>query len=423
MPVSETIVFEPRPENMFERHILEYFERSRDLCPKIEAIYGKWRFEDLIPGMSDFDTRFLVSSDTDAADWVRMSKAVGRVHTEICREYPDRARLLEHLPGINLSWREIKDPRFYYPEFHQWTGYFGNSAKRDHLAGHLASIPWSESDELFNLRKFALYFTPYNRSIDPPINLGPFESKYPLHSRFMHYFCPPLQCAVSLIERRMILGKAESFRLARDIFPNPDCIDMIFDAIDRHYELPSYYVEPRLSEIEDMLYSYLKVAFRVIQPGITVADVSPEDSSADLKAKLAAVGSDHFGRFYEGAKFCRLMMGRLLFYAEDIPHFDSSWLIEHELGRIRKLFYETTFGAFGHIAWKEKLSPEEVLERAKVDFLGPDEYRAVRQFAGIFNDPYGSAGIKVFAVRVAEAMGAFQMVLEKLSLIARKIAE
>ncbi|MBA7481972.1 hypothetical protein ES707_17452 [subsurface metagenome] len=236
--MSGTIDYFPCPPDNFKQHIREYFERSREACPQIEAIYGKWCYEDLIPGLSDFDTRFIVSDNTAPYEWVHISREVGRVHTEICREYPDRVRILEHLPGINLTWEEAQNAGFYYPEFQQWTCYHGPDKKAGQFRDYLSGLEWSRADELFNVKKFALYFTPYDRNIDPAINLGDFENKYPMHSRFMHYFCPPVQCAVCLVEKRMVRGKKESLRLARELFPNKQVIDMIFDAIDRHYEIP-----------------------------------------------------------------------------------------------------------------------------------------------------------------------------------------
>ena len=57
--MSEPIEFAPEPDNIFRDHINEYFERSKEVCPHLEAVCGKWEFEDLIPGLSDFDARFL----------------------------------------------------------------------------------------------------------------------------------------------------------------------------------------------------------------------------------------------------------------------------------------------------------------------------------------------------------------------------
>lgn len=417
------VTFVPCPENIFSVHIQEYFERSKAECHQIEAIYGKWDFEDLIPGLSDFDARFILSDDTRPSDWVHISRAIGRVHTEICREYPDRARILEHLPGINLKWEETRDPLFYYPEFNQWTAYHGSQGKISNFQEYLSSRSWSIEDELFCIKKFALYFTPYNRSIDPPINLHEFESKYPLHSRFMHYFCPPVQCAVCIKQKRMVRGKTESLRLAGELFPKKEVINLTFDVLGRHYEFPEYYREPGLSEIESMLFEYLKEVYRIIRPEITVIDADPEDSSGELRQKLSTAKIDLMGKFYEGAKFCRLMMGRILFYSEEIPHFESTWLTGHELRRIRRSFFETTFTAFGLIAWGEELSPEEVLDKCRGEFLNESEYNDVRAYAEIFSKEYNPSEIKEFAVEVAETMGPFMMVLEKLGTLAKKIVQ
>lgn len=416
--MSDALRFAPCPANIFEAHIREYYRRSRDACPTIEAICGKWRFEDLIPGMSDFDTRFIASDDTSPEDWASMSREIGRIHTAICREYPDRARILEHLPGINLTWSEVCDPLFYYPEFHQWTIYFGEEEKIAEFTGYLNGVAWNDADELFSLNKFLLYYTPYDRSIDPPINLHEFENKYPLHSRFMHYFCPPVQSAVSIMKKRMIRGKAESLRFARELFPNPGVIDMIFDALDRHYELPDWYREPRLTEIEDALFSYLTDVFHIIIPRITVVEAASGDSPQAVKEKCRGIETGSLTRFYEGVKFSRLMMGRLLFYAEDLPRFDSTWLIGHELRRIRRMFFETTFSAFARIAWKESITPEDALERCRGEFLDEADYRSVREFADIFAEGYTQTGMKKFAVKVAARMGAFQVVLEKMTALA-----
>ncbi len=82
------IKFEPIPINDFEQFINLYYTKCHERVPQIEAIAGKWTFEDLIPGLSDFDTRFIVSNTMTADDWCDMSEAVGQVHLEICKKYP-----------------------------------------------------------------------------------------------------------------------------------------------------------------------------------------------------------------------------------------------------------------------------------------------------------------------------------------------
>jgi hypothetical protein len=416
-------IFYPRPENIFLSHILEYFERSKEACPQIEGIAGKWNFEDLIPGMSDFDTRFLFSDETCAEDWPTISREVGRIHTEICRENPNRARILEHLPGINLKWCETLDPLCYYPEFHQWTIYHAPGEKTSRFARYLADRSWDSLDELFNLKKFALYFTPYNRGIDPPINLHEFESKYPLHSRFMHYFCPPVQSLVSLRIKKQVRGKKEAFQLAKELFPKTDVIDKVFEAIDCHYEIPAWYDEPKISELEEVLFNYLQKAYSVVCPEITLIHASHDDGNKELKAKIKEISVGALENFFDGTKFCRLMMGRLYFFAENIPHFDSCWLIQNELGRDRRLFFEDTFSAFGLIAWGEKITPEDALERCLGEFLTSSDVHDVRAYADSFGKMKEALSLKQMSVEIANTLGPFQIVLEKLGVIGRRLAQ
>ncbi len=53
----------PAPPNDFAEFIETYFGRCRERVPLIEGNAGKWKFEDLIPGLSDFDMRFFVPDD------------------------------------------------------------------------------------------------------------------------------------------------------------------------------------------------------------------------------------------------------------------------------------------------------------------------------------------------------------------------
>ena len=72
--------FAPKPENDFADYIHTYYRECRYHFDRIEAIAGKWMFRDLIPGMSDFDTRFIVGDGMTVDDWCRMSSVVGEAH-------------------------------------------------------------------------------------------------------------------------------------------------------------------------------------------------------------------------------------------------------------------------------------------------------------------------------------------------------
>jgi hypothetical protein len=406
--------FAPKPENDFRLFIETYFERCRAECPKLAAIAGKWTFADLIPGLSDFDTRFIFADDVTVEDWIRMSSAVGRVHTYLAKESPRWARILEHLPGLNLTRAEMADPRTYYPEYQQWTYYRGDPDVLRATEVYLVQKPWSRRDESFHLRKFATFFGPYLRGIDPPINIGHWESKYPLHSRFMHYFTPAVQSALSLVRRRGVRGKLEALRGARGIFPHPEIIDLVLDAVDRHYEIPEYYEEPRLTEIERSLESYLNDAYAGLAGHVSLIEIDPADTPVQLKEKISAVAVDPRERFFEGAKFSRFMKGRLFFYAEDILWFDSAWLIRNELGRIVNNFYHQPLKSFALARFGETLPPEQVLERLSGNVLAPAVCAGVREFVRTAQPRLSPGEEKTRARRVAEVFDPVLVMLETL---------
>ena len=407
--------FEPPPENCFLEVIDTYFQRCKAVCPKLRAIAGKWRFEDLIPGLSDFDTRLIFADDTGVEDWMAMSLAVGMVHTELARERPEWARILEHLPGLNLTEGEILNPAFYYPEFKQWTYYQGDEQVLKSIGSYLANKAWTKRDELFHLKKFATYYGPYIRGIDPPINLGSYESKYALHSRFMHYFNPPMQAAVSLALGRTIQGKQEALRLSRDIFPNSEVIDMILGAVDKHYEIPEYYCEPRLYEIEQALERYLQGAYAALADSVSLIQVERGDTPEQLKARIAAVPIDPVESFFSGVKFSRFMKGRLLFYATPILWFDSTLLIHVELRRIGQLFVEQPLVAFGIARYGRKCSGEDVLKRLRGEILSPETCDGVLNFVRVVSEPTPEGKEREQALEAADSFDAVQMMVETLS--------
>ena len=407
--------FVPQPENDFRRFVDTYYTRCREVCPKIQAIAGKWEFEDLIPGLSDFDTRFIVDDSVTVEDWTQMSLAVGAVHTQLARAEPPWARILEHLPGINLTSAEATSLVMYYPEIHQWTFYPTSLQATAPIEAHLRSVPWSVRDELFHLKKIAIYYGPYQRGIDPPVNLGRWETKYPLHSRLMHYFAPPVQSAVSLATRRTVRGKLESLRMAREIFPQPQVIDMVLDTVARHYEVPHLYDDPDLEQLERVLEGYLQTAWALLAGCVSLVEVDPGDSCDDLRRKTAAVSYDPADAVFPSLWFARFLKGRLLFYARSIPWFDSEWLIRNELGRMVAIFYRTPLVAYGQIRFSEKLAPEEVLGRLRGSLLDGDVCDGVKVLVGLVNAPLAPGQERQRATEVAAAFDPIHMMIVALS--------
>ena len=366
--------FTPKPKNEFNEFMTLYYESCREKIPQIQALAAKWSFEDLIPGLSDYDTRFIYQDDMTADNWCRTSRAIGDVHLDICNKYPRWARILEHLPGINLTWEEFTDDRTYYPEYHQWTIYDSVDTQRlEQANSYLSQHQWDERDEFFCLKKFLVYYGPYNREIDPAINLKDFENKYPLHSRFMHYFAPPVQAAVCIILKKMVRGKLESIREAKQLFPESAVFDELFEVLEKHYETPELYVEPGLSALEDRLFDALKIIAKKLAHHITIIEHAPGSAPADWKQALADYNppsSLEYVKLFDSTKWARQMRGRLTFYAHAPKHFDSEWCIEVELNRIHRMFFVVPYTIF----WKLKTgetaaSLTDVVEQLRGDCL------------------------------------------------------
>lgn len=400
--------FAPKPENDFRRFYELYYSECRRRFPRITAIAAKWRFEDLIPGLSDFDTRFIVQDGMTVQDWCDMSEAVGETHLDLCNRYPHWARNLEHLPGINLAWTELTDPATYYPEYPQWTFYDTTDPARLAAAQrYLSGRAWGAEDEFFHLKKFCLFYGRYNRTIDPAVNLGAFENKYPLHSRFMHYFCPPLQSAMCILLKRPIAGKMETVRLACETFSEPVFKEML-DAVERHYEIPELYAEPGVTQLEDRLEGALDMLRRRLAPALTVIPHAEKTSVAEWKAALNAAPVNPVMRVFDAARFCRLMKGRLKFYGRAPAHFDSTWPIENELLRLKRSFFDIPFGTCWEMQTGEKVKdPAAALDRLADGLLTPDELRCTKEFVRLTPGHWEAGRQRQIALEIAEVFDGF----------------
>jgi hypothetical protein len=408
--------FAPKPENDFDYYIRTYYEECKARCNKVEAIAGKWTFRDLIPGMSDFDTRFIVSDDMTDQDWCDMSEAVGEAHLHLCRRFPSWARNLEHLPGLNLTWDEFADERFYYPEYKQWSFYYTETpVTLSRSLDKLFERDWDIKDEYFFLKKFCLYFGRYNRTIDPAINIGVHENKYPLHSRIMHYFLPPMQSAIILLEKRNIAGKNEAIEIASEMFPELRCWEIIREIQHANYENPKWYEEPYLTELEDALEDALIFLSEKLRDVITLI---PEECGIDIgkwKDSLNNVEMDPALIIFDHAKFSRLMKGRLKFYANAPAHFDFLWLIQNELGRMGNNFFTIPFGTYVKLATgRDATTTNEILSILGDDLLDSEEIKGIKAFTDLVFIPVTNNNAIELAQNIANIFDPFFIVLSKI---------
>lgn len=375
------MTFAPPPANDFADFARTYWDACRERCPRIEGMAAKWTFEDLLPGMSDFDTRFLVSNQMTPDDWCDMSEAVGDVHLELCRSVPQWARNLEHLPGVNLTWRELAQPATYYPEYHLWTYYKSvDQAKLDDTLATLKERPWNAADEHFHLKKFCLYYGRYDRTIDRPINLAEHESKYPMHSRLMHYFAPPVHAAVCLLERQPITGKFQAFERARERFPDLPCWAPMDELFAADYRLPRWYPEPTISHLDDLLEQSLKHIAAALHDELPFLQGTSPDHVKNWPKALPMTPPPALV-FFDGYKFSRLMKGRLRFYLNAPDHFDADWLIVNELSRIGHNFLEVPLQAWWQARSGEANADcQRILEALPALGYPAEQTRATRRF-------------------------------------------
>ena len=401
--------FEPKPKNDFEEFFELYYAECRRRVPRIACVAGKWTFDDLIPGLSDFDTRFIVDEGMTVEDWCEMSTSVGEVHLDLCRRYPPWARNLEHLPGINLMWSEVMDPGAYYPEYPQWTYYRTTQPEKlCNLEDYLADRPWDQKDEYFHLSKFCLYYGRYDRQIDPPVNLGPFENKYPLHSRFMHYFCPPLQSALCILDKRPIRGKMDTIRLAQEMFPDQKVFFEMEDVVERHYEVPPLYEEPEVTYLEDRLEKALQFLRDRLAPRLTLVPEADKKDVPTWRTDLKRLPISPLLRAFSAARFSRLMKGRLQFYASAPPHFDAKWPIENELLRLRKNFFDIPVSVYCEVTMGETPEdPASVLPALHPDILNDEELRCTKEFVRLLPGHWKDGEQKRIASAIADIFDGF----------------
>jgi len=407
--------FIPQPKNDFLEFIETYYQRCKEKMPQIEVIVGKWNFEDLIPGMSDFDTRFILANGMKAKDWCEMSNVVSEVHLGMCNEFPHWARILEHLPGINITWEELGSEESYYPECHQWSAYFGKKDIFEDVLINLKKRGFTQKDEFFHLKKFFLYYGPYQRGIDPAINLGPYENKYPLHSRITHYFIPPIQSAICIITKDWVRGKREALELAKKTFPNPKFIDYLLSIIDRHYEVKELYEEPALSKLEQRLFDYLREVFNHLKEEITIIEVKNKNNPLEYREKLDKVVIDPNMQIFDCVKFSRLMGGRLKFYARVGKHFDNKWLIQNELSRIGKNFLVKPFTIY----WKvfgsgENATPLKIAKKLTGEIFTQEDFSFIKKFSYLTMNGYEEGQEVKIARQIAEVMDGFYLAMDKL---------
>jgi hypothetical protein len=108
------------------------------------------------------------------------------------------------------------------------------------------------------------------------------------------------------------------------------------------------------------------------------------------------------------------MKGRLWFYAQEVPWFDSPPLIRNEFNRIGPNFYQTPLRLFARLVYGEELSAEAAVQRLEGEILSREDAGACRRFAALACVPCPDAELRTRARAISDIFDPFLCVLEHL---------
>jgi hypothetical protein len=169
-----------------------------------------------------------------------------------------------------------------------------------------------------------------------------------------------------------------------------------------------------LTELDQALESYLTgMAEVLLHYGPFPCPSRP--TPAELRAAVkAAAPSGGFAPLFENIKFARLMKGRLWFYSQEVPWFDSPPLIRNEFSRIGPNFYQTPLRLFARLIYGEDLTAEAAVDRLEGEILRPEDAAACRRFAPLACLPCPDAELRSRAQAISEIFDPFLCALERL---------
>ena len=376
--------------------------RLAEASGRVVALAAKWRKDDLVPGLSDMDFRIICDDRTTVDDWVEIDRAMGQIHLEMVRSCPQWNRINEHPAGAGMTVAEVMDERFYNPEYAVWDLWCGGREWFDDLKSYVAARPFGRSDEHAHLSKFLLYYSPYIHGIDPAHNLGPFESKYPLHSRCWHYFAPPMLSAACVLAGRNFPGKQEGLRWLSDNGLIAPQVEAVLGQVEAHYQTPELESPRRLAAFEEFLFTAFQQIYRPLCEAVRHLDVDAGAPPDAIKRQLARDETPPVERFMESLRWARTRAGRYHFYANAPDHFSATHFMVAELHWARKLS-APMFDILGAVVGVGDLGPDECL--AKIGVVPTaDEQRAM---AHMFEMSAWSAGEDVLAEMYRTAVDLF----------------
>jgi hypothetical protein len=412
------------PREFFELAEI-YSQRVADAVPEFVATVAKWRSEDLIPGLSDIDTR-VICRDMSPQQWMAFDRVVSDVHLGLVRERPEWSRKLEHQPGFCMTPKEAFDEHLYQAEMAHWSFCYGDCDLIFRVREYMRSRTWEIRDELHHIKRWLMFWGPYNREIDPPINIAPsIQPKYALHSRAMHYFVPSLQAALSLITRRTVHGKREALFRWLERMPQERVLDETAHMLDMHYGVPALDDREELYAYEGRCYSFLRHIAPQVLEAQSAVDLPPDgdldQSMVELRAGMSALKSNPLTGVYNGLRGSRARRARYWLYLKAPEHFATDWLVRNEVGFLQRNFTSDTWRAYAALRWDEpNLAIDELLLRAQPQPLAADEAELVGDMFAIAERSKEPAMARPAMQAAAERYGDYYIVLDKIYRDARQ---
>jgi hypothetical protein len=265
-----------------------------------------------------------------------------------------------------------------------------------------------------------MFWGPYNREIDPPINIvPPMEPKYSLHSRAMHYFVPSLQAALSLISRRTVHGKREALFRWLERLPGEQVLNETAHMLEVHYGVPALHDRDELYAYEARCYSFLRGIAPQVLASQSAVDI-PSDADLDqamvaLRAGMAAQKANPLTAVYDGLRGSRARRARYWLYLDAPEHFATEWLIRNEVGFLQRNFTHNTWRAYATLRWDQPdLPPSDLLSRAQPEPLSADEAALVSDMFAIAERSKEPGSARSALREAAERYGDYYVVLDKI---------
>jgi hypothetical protein len=378
--VSSYAIKDWSPKDFFE--LLTWSgERWSARFPAVRLVTCKWRPEDLIPGLSDVDAR-VVCDDIRPEEWIRLDEIVGQAQLEVMTSHPEWARKLEHTPGIGCTRSELLDPALFQPETRTWDYYWGDRELYNQLRDMIDHRPFDSLDEYYLLAsRFVPWCTPYNREIDPPINIPHhILPKYALHSRVMHYFVPCLMSALTVINRATLTGKRESLYRWSQLYPKEPVLREAMYLLEVNYEVLWLEDEHEWYALEERLWEFIQKIIPEVLRAVTIVDLGSNPSLADLKQKLRAFPGQPMMSLFNSLRFSRIRKSRWLCYLNAPPGFETEHAAFWEVKWLAGPFTTAIFNAYARLKWGQKDLPlDEMLSRMVPALLDQRDAAVIRQ--------------------------------------------